>query len=152
MKLIMKNKLKILACALAAIVITGCGTSSSGELPEKLQKFMDQTEKELDSCTDEQWQEAEKKFDQLIDKYSQNLDKMTEEQRKEIERAISQFDGMKLRRSLKDAADKAQKALENAPEKIDGFIDGLIPDEKSDEKPENDTDAGIPDSPEGIRI
>lgn len=144
----MKKTNKILVSIIASAIITGCGTANSGNLPDKLQKFMDQTEKELDSCTDEQWQEAEKKFNQLIDKYSKELDKMTDEQRRELERAISQFDGMRLRRSLENAADKAQKALKNAPDKIDGFIDGLIPDERE----ETGTDQAEQDSTKGIRI
>ena len=66
----------------------------------------------------------DKEIDRMTVKQAES--DLTEEQKKAIDKAIGEYWGMIARHSSENFLDKAKKALESAPDKIEGFIEGLI--------------------------
>ena len=114
------KRISILMACLAALALAFSCTAS----PERL--ISDRTEQEMDNFTEEDWTRAEEDFDALIRKYKEQAENLTEEQKKAIDKAIGEYWGMIARHSSENFLDKAKKALESAPDKIEGFIEGLI--------------------------
>lgn len=120
------KRISILMACLAALALAFSCTASPERLISDFQKFIDRTEQEMDNFTEEDWTRAEEDFDALIRKYKEQAENLTEEQKKAIDKAIGEYWGMIARHSSENFLDKAKKALESAPDKIEGFIEGLI--------------------------
>ena len=126
------------AISLATLTLSGCSESQAERLSGRIENLIDRAEQNLDSLTDEQWAETEKKFEEFMRQYEKDAKKFTEEQRRRIDKAIGEFEGLQMRRSLKDLSDRAGEAIKSAPDRIEGFINGLIGSDPAD----SDNDSG----------
>lgn len=126
------------AISLATLTLSGCSESQAERLSGRIENLIDRAEQNLDSLTDEQWAETEKKFEEFMRQYEKDAKKFTEEQRRRIDKAIGEFEGLQMRRSFKDLSDRAGEAIKSAPDRIEGFINGLIGSDPAD----SDNDSG----------
>ena len=132
---------KILIFMTVSIMACGCAASAD-RLISDFQDFIDNTEREMDTFTEEDWAKAEEEFNALTEKYREQADKLTEEQKKAVEKAIGEYWGIITRSSTDNFIEKAKKVLENIPDKIEGFIDGLTDE---NDAPENGEAATAPE-------
>lgn len=104
--------------------------SCSNSPLDKLNAFVDRTEKEAVEYTTEEWETSEEKFEQIMEDLKENYDEMTDEERKETLQTIGRYYGIQTKQGIKSAADKVGKAFESLPALLKGFSGGLQDDEE----------------------
>lgn len=125
-KIVMKRFLIFAAaCAVCAFAVNACGNNSADRLTERFEQFIDDTQKEMEEFTEEDWAQVEKEFNEFVEKFSEEADKFTDEQREKIDKAIGKFSGIKAKHDLSRVFDDAKDLIESIPAKSEGFIDGL---------------------------
>lgn len=88
---------------LALLSMTACSTWKS--VPDKLDKFVEETEKSASGYSTGDWQASKQQYQALISEYSEHEDEYTPEERARVMKAIGRYHSMLIVNNLRDAWD-----------------------------------------------
>ena len=110
--------MKKILLLLAALVVMASCTST---LPKQFTALADKVEKNGDSFSEAQWENANDQYEKLVEQFNENADKFNAEQKKEINAAIGRYQAAALKAGLKEAAGAVEELVEGTK----GFLEGL---------------------------
>ena len=103
--------MKKILLLLAALVVMASCTST---LPKQFTALADKVEKNGDSFSEAQWENANDQYEKLVEQFNENADKFNAEQKKEINAAIGRYQAAALKAGLKEAAGAVEELVEGA--------------------------------------
>lgn len=121
------NVLKMIVVAFAIVAMSSCATTT-----QKINDLVDDTVRNSENLTEEEWAERDGRLEELLRQYEANPDAFTEEERQSIDYALGQYYGAQVKQGLQDARRGIQDFLDQLPGFIDGFIDGTGLDTPTD--------------------
>ncbi len=107
----------------AAILAVGCATTVS--LPDRLDKFVEKTEKEYKNYTDDDWKKSREEYDALVAEMKENYDSYTTSEKVRTMQAIGRYSTMVLGSEISNASESLGTVLDQIPETINGMIDQI---------------------------
>lgn len=107
----------------AAIFAVGCATTVS--LPDRLDKFVEKTEKEYKNYTDDDWKKSREEYDALVAEMKENYDSYTTSEKVRTMQAIGRYSTMVLGSEISNASESLGTVLDQIPETINGMIDQI---------------------------
>lgn len=122
------NVLKmIVVVAFAIVAMSSCATTT-----QKINDLVDDTVRNSETLTEEEWAERDSRLEELLRQYEANPDAFSEEERQSIDYALGQYYGAQVKQGLQDARRGIEDFLDQLPGFIDGFIDGTGLDTPTD--------------------
>ena len=107
----------------AAIFAVGCATTVS--LPDRLDIFVEKTEKEYKNYTQEDWEKSRAEYDALVAEMKENYDSYTTSEKVRTMQAIGRYSTMVLGSEISNASESLGTVLDQIPETINGMIDQI---------------------------
>lgn len=117
----MRQLKTILITALLATLMISCATT----VPEKLDSFVDKTEKAGPDYSPEDWTDANSEYMSLIEEFIQNKDSYTDEEVKVALNAMGRYHAVLIKNGLTNAATFVKEITDKLPSYIDGMADGF---------------------------
>lgn len=121
------NVLKMIVVAFAIVAMSSCATTT-----QKINDLVDDTVRNSENLTEEEWAERDSRLEELLRQYESNPDAFSEEERQSIDYALGQYYGAQVKQGLQDAKRGIEDFLDQLPGFIDGFIDGTGLDTPTD--------------------
>ena len=130
------NALEMIVVAFAIAALASCATTT-----QKINDLVDDTVRNSENLTEEEWAERDGRLEELLRQYEANPDArqyeanpdaFTEEERQSIDYALGQYYGAQVKQGLQDAKRGIEDFLDQLPGFIDGFIDGTGLDTPTD--------------------
>lgn len=113
-----------IAAAFAALVITvGCATTVS--LPDRLDKFVEKTEKEYKNYSKEDWKKSREEYDALVAEMKENYDSYTTAEKVRTMQAMGKYGSMALGSEISGVSEELGDVLEQLPQTINDMIDQI---------------------------
>jgi len=109
-------------CA-AAMITIGCATTAS--LPDRLDDFVEKTEKEFKNYTEEDWKKSSEQYQALVDEFEENYDSYSTSDKVRAMQAIGRYNTIVLQNSVSGASETLNDVLESIPEAINDIIDNI---------------------------
>jgi len=109
-------------CAVAILTIS-CATSVS--LPDKLDDFVEKTEKEYKNYTEDDWKRSSEEYQALMDEMEKNYDSYSTSEKVRAMQAMARYNKMVLENSLSATSESISDVLESIPEAINDIIDNI---------------------------
>ena len=116
-----KTVFRILSLMALVALLASCARS----LPDKLEKFVDDTEKNCDHYTADDWQKSINDFTKLVDDYTHSDQSYSNVERQKAARAIGRYQSLLIKNGVDQAASYLNTLKTIIPSYIDGFIEGL---------------------------
>ena len=117
------TKATLAALGAAFLLVVGCATASS--VPDRLDKFVEKTEKEYKNYTEEDWKKSQEEYDGLVAEWEENYDSYSSSEKTQAMRAMGKYGAMLLEHQLAKASDGVGTILESIPEKINDIINSI---------------------------
>ena len=115
---------KLFAALAAAVAITvGCATSMS--LPDRLDKFVEKTEKEYKNYDEEDWKKSKEEYDALAAQVNEKYDSFTTSEKVRTMKAMGKYGSMVLEKEVAGASETIGSVLESIPEAINDIINEI---------------------------
>ena len=121
------NVLKMIVVAFAIVAMSSCATTT-----QKINDLVDDTVRNSENLTEEEWAERDSRLEELLRQYESNPDAFSEEERQSIDYALGQYYGAQVKQGLQDAKRGIEDLLDQLPGFIAGFIDGTGLDTPTD--------------------
>lgn len=125
--------MKKLVLLVAVLSMTACATWKN--VPERLDKFVGETEDVSSGYTQDDWQVSKQQYEALISEYSEHEDEYTPEQKALVMKDIGRYHSMLIVNSLRDAWDFLKTMIQILPSYWEGvkevFME-FIREKKSD--------------------
>ena len=125
--------MKKLVLLLAVLSMTACATWKN--VPERLDKFVGETEDVSSSYSQDDWQVSKQQYEALISEYSEHEDEYTPEQKALVMKDIGRYHSMLIVNSLRDAWEFLKTMIQILPSYWEGvkevFME-FIQEKKSD--------------------
>ena len=103
---------------LALLSMTACATWKS--VPEKLDKFVEETEKSASGYSTGDWQASKEQYQALISEYSEHEDEYTPEEKALVMKDIGRYHSMLILNSLRDAWEFLKTMIQILPSYWEG--------------------------------
>ena len=110
--------------AAAALIFASCTQS----LPKRMDAFVANVEKNADTYTEEDWDQANEKFEELCEEYKENKGSLTGDEVKQVRDAISRYTSTVVKsgvRSVKDAIEEIGNELPGLFEDLGSIFKGI---------------------------
>lgn len=117
------KKATLAALSAAFLLVVGCATASS--VPDRLDKFVEKTEKEYKNYTEEDWKKSQEEYDGLVAEWEENYDSYSSSEKTQAMRAMGKYGAMLLEHQLAKASNGVGTILESLPEKINDIINSI---------------------------
>ena len=91
------NALKMIVVAFAIAALASCATTT-----QKINDLVDDTVRNSENLTEEEWAERDGRLEELLRQYEANPDAFTEEERQSIDYALGQYYGAQVKQGLQD--------------------------------------------------
>ena len=111
---------KIALLALAAVMMTACASSLSGEFT----RLADKVAENGADYTPQQWENANDQFEDLLQEYKDNYDKIPDDEKKVINDAIGRYLTTALRCGVEDGWEQIDDFLEELPDVFSSTLEG----------------------------
>lgn len=105
------------------VIAVGCATAVS--LPDRLDKFVEKTEKEYKNYSEDDWKKSREEYDALVAEMKENYDSYTTSEKVRAMQAIGRYSTMVLGNEITNASESVGSVLEQLPEAINGMIDQI---------------------------
>lgn len=128
---------------LLIVSVECCSTRSESSL-NRLDRFVDATEKNASSYSANEWELNEKQYEKLLEDIERHYDTMTTEEKDKALKAIGRYNGLLVKYAIKNGVDALEEISKALPSLIDGFT-GAFGDEDSESE-----DYGQQDSNEEV--
>lgn len=125
--------MKKLLLLLTVLSISACSTWKN--VPERLDKFVSETESESSDYSQSDWQVSKQKYETLISEYSEHENEYTPQQKALVMKDIGRYHSMLLVNNLRDALDFLKTMIQILPSYWEGVkevIMEFIQERKSD--------------------
>lgn len=109
---------KFLLSALAAVLVCSCST---GNLPQKMDAFVDNAELKGESYSDTDWQKSAEDFQILMDQFNTGDHQYTEAERQMAARAIGRYHALLIKNGIKKSGELLQGIGKILPEYLEGL-------------------------------
>lgn len=103
---------------MALLSVTACATWKS--VPEKLDEFVEETEKNVSGYSTGDWQASKEQFQALISEYSEHEDEYTPEEKAMVMKSIGRYHSMLIVNSLRDAWEFLKTMIQILPSYWEG--------------------------------
>ena len=117
------KKSTILAIFAALLFAAGCATAVS--LPDRLDKFVEKTEKEYKNYTEKDWEKSREEYDALVAEMKENYDSYSTAEKVRTMQAMGRYGTMVLGSEISGASESIGDVLEQIPETINDMIDQI---------------------------
>ena len=107
----------------AAVLFICCATTVS--LPDRLDRFVEKTEKEYKNYSEEDWERSRAEYDALVAEMKENYDSYSTSEKVRTMQAIGRYSTMVLGSEISNATDAVGDVLEQIPETLNGIIDDI---------------------------
>ena len=107
----------------ASMMLLSC--SDWKQVPDKLESLVDRVEQESGSFSENEWDDVKAEYYSLMNTYSEKRDKYSAEENRRVAKAAGKYQGLLLRRKLKDAGSLLDDIIATAPEYLEGLGDVL---------------------------
>lgn len=109
---------------LLVFTLSSCG-NNSGNIPQRLDSFVDKTELKCNEYSDEEWENSIQKFEELVDSYQSNQSKYSESEKQTVRKAIGRYYALALKRNVQESVSILKEITESLPDFLEGFANGL---------------------------
>lgn len=111
------------ALCVSLTLLFGCAATVS--LPDRLDKFVEKTEKEYKDYNEEDWKKSKEEYDAIMAEVEENYDNYTTSEKIQVMKASGRYGVMVLEKELSGATEKVGGVLEKIPETINEMIDNI---------------------------
>ena len=118
----MKKSILAALCAVILMVV-GCATAAS--VPDRLDKFVEKTEKEYKNYTEDDWKKSKEEYDAIVAEWEQNYDSYSSADKTRAMKAMGKYGAMVLEHQIASASNGFESILESIPEKINNIINSI---------------------------
>ena len=115
----------LFAALLAALTVVLAASCNLVPLPQRMDKFVDNVEKNYTNYTQDDWDAANEKFEALCNEYQQNKGSLTQDQIKQVRSAMGRYAGLALRAGAESITGTIQEIGEELPGLLQGVKDFL---------------------------
>ena len=105
---------------LAVLFVASCNLVP---LPERMDKFVDNVEKNYTNYTQEDWEAANEKFEALCNEYQEKKGSLTQDQIKQVRSAMGRYAGIALRAGAESITGTIQEIGDELPGLLQGVKD-----------------------------
>ena len=118
---------------LAILLLASC------EVPTvtKFDNYVDRVENNCDEWTEEEWEISKEKYRQLLNEYEANYDNMTPEERGTVNKAIGRYNGILLKKGIKNLDESVSDFMDRLPSLFEGFMSAFEEENENYETYEN---------------
>ena len=116
----MRRIIVVLMVAVAALLAASCNLVP---LPQRMDKFVDNVEKNYSNYSQEDWEAASEKFEALCNEYQQNKGSLTQDQIKQVRSAMGRYAGIALRAGAESITGTIQEIGDELPGLLQGVKD-----------------------------
>ena len=120
----MKKSFFLMLAAAAALLFASCTQS----LPQRMDAFVANVEKNADTYTEEDWEQANETFEELCEEYKENKGSLTGDEVKQIRDAMSRYTSQVVKsgvRSVRDAIEEIGNELPGLFEDLGSIFRGI---------------------------
>lgn len=101
----------------------GCAATVS--LPDRLDKFVEKTEKEYKDYNEEDWKKSKEEYDAIMAEVEENYDKYSTSEKVRVMKASGRYGVLVLEKEISGATEKVGGVLEKIPETLNEMIDNI---------------------------
>lgn len=105
------------------MLLASCATSKS--LPDRLDEFVEKTEKEYKNYTEDDWKKSREEYETLVAEMEENYDSYTTAEKTRTFKAMGKYSSMVLENEVGKASETIGGILESIPEKINDIINNI---------------------------
>ena len=116
-------KINVISLLVAIVLAASCATTLS--VPERLDRFVEKTEKEYRDYTEADWEKSRKEYDALVAEMKENYDSYTISEKVKIAQAVGRYSTLVIGSEVSEAAGSIGSILEQIPETINGVINDI---------------------------
>ena len=111
--------------ALCATLLLAFGCATAVSLPDRLDQFVEKTEKEYKNYDENDWKKSREEYDAIMAEVEENYDSYTTEEKIRIVKASGRYGVLMLGKEISGGAEKVGGVLEKIPETINDVIDNI---------------------------
>ena len=101
------------------------GCASPVSLPDRLDKFVEKTEKEYKDYTEEDWKKSKEEYEAIVAEINENYDSFSTSDKVRSMKAMGRYGSMVLQKEVAGASETIGSVLESIPETINDIIDQI---------------------------
>ena len=94
-------------------------------LVKRFEHFVDKVEKNAESYTEKDWEEANQTFSDLMKEYDEDYEKCTDEQHERIDKCIGRYHALVVKSGADDAIQALNEVLGKLSVKIRSILTGI---------------------------
>ena len=113
----------LFAALLAALTVVLAASCNLMPLPQRMDKFVDNVEKNYTNYTQDDWDAANEKFEALCNEYQQNKGSLTQDEIKQVRSAMGRYVGIAVRSGAESISDTIQEISDEIPGLLQGIGD-----------------------------
>ncbi len=132
----------IVAASLACLLMLGCSMKSA-PLSERMKVLVDEVEKNISTCSDQQRDAYQARFEALMDEYEQSEYALDQQEKSLVMHEVGRYKGLLFKSSISTAVDGIKGFLNDLPDIASGFYDSVMADESLDEILSEDWEAEL---------
>ena len=120
----MKKSFFLMLAAAAALLFASCTQS----LPQRMDAFVANVEKNADTYTEEDWEQANETFEELCEEYKETKGSLTGDEVKQVRDAMSRYTSQVVKsgvRSVRDAIEEIGNELPGLFEDLGSIFRGI---------------------------
>ncbi len=110
---------KALIIFICLLFLVSC---SSAPLSARIDAFVAEVEMNHETFTSEDWEAVQYEYELLLQEYEVNYSTYSSEEKDAINKAIGKFNGLLVRRGIRNAESAIQELGERLPSLIEGFM------------------------------
>lgn len=111
--------------AFCATLLLAFGCAATVSLPDRLDQFVEKTEKEYKNYDENDWKKSREEYDAIMAEVEENYDSYTTEEKIRIVKASGRYGVLMLGKEISGGAEKVGGVLEKIPETINDVIDNI---------------------------
>ena len=113
----------LFAALLAALTVVLAASCNLVPLPQRMDKFVDNVEKNYTNYTQDDWDAANEKFEALCNEYQQTKGSLTQDEIKQVRSAMGRYAGIALRAGAESITGTIQEIGDELPGLLQGVKD-----------------------------
>ena len=117
----MRRLIFIISFAALTLVLSSWTTL----LVKRFEHFVDKVEKNAESYTEKDWEQANQTFSDLMKEYDEDYEKCSDEQHERIDKCIGRYHALVIKSGLDDAVQNFNDAMSKVGVKLKSILTGI---------------------------
>ncbi len=109
---------------LSAFAFLSCGLANAG-IPQKLDKFVAETEKNCADYTKQDWEKSRREYRALLDDYKNSKEEFSNQEKEQAVRAMGRYNALLIKNGIVKSSIGIQEISAMLPDFIKGLSEGL---------------------------